>query len=336
MPVYNAQAYLPMAIESILKQDFTDFELIILNDGSQDDSLAIIKQYQSRDNRIVLISRENAGIVRSLNEAISHAKGQWVARMDADDYALPNRFSEQLRVIQDTQADICGSAIEFIGDINNKAQHYPLSDWDIKTGLLFGTTFAHPSVVMRKSMIKQLQYRETYQGAEDYDLWVRAMQANIKMANTDKALLQYRIHEQQASSVKNKKQQALTQEIRYESIPIIAKHTGLSETALRELVALKESGTRPIKFEEILTTLTALKACSQDSGASIFASSIGLYFYAASRTSQIAMYWGKWCKINQKKGLVLWFALPLLLMRILRISPNQFFFMALQKFYLKW
>src|SRR6185369_4386478 len=115
LPVYNGEKYLAEAIDSILGQTLTDFELIIIDDGSTDNSLAILKQYKQRDNRIRLIARENRNLATTLNDLIDLAQGEWVARMDQDDIALPHRFEKQLQWLEQTGADICGSSIRFFG-----------------------------------------------------------------------------------------------------------------------------------------------------------------------------------------------------------------------------
>ena len=97
MSVYNGEKYLVKAIESILNQTYTKFEFIIVNDGSSDNSLKIIKEFMKKDNRIILINRENKGLPYSLNEGISIAKGKYIARMDADDISLSERFEKQIK-----------------------------------------------------------------------------------------------------------------------------------------------------------------------------------------------------------------------------------------------
>ena len=102
----------PQLYESILNQTYKDFELIIINDGSADNSLEIIEKYKQLDKRIVVISRENKGLIKSLNEAIEQSKGSYIARMDADDISLPTRFEEQLKFMKDEKLDMCGSWVE--------------------------------------------------------------------------------------------------------------------------------------------------------------------------------------------------------------------------------
>ena len=101
MPVYNAEEYLDEAIQSILDQTFIDFEFIIINDGSLDSSLEIIRQFERQDERILLLDKNNDGIVEALNFGLSIAKGKYIARMDSDDIAYPNRFEEKLKAFGD-------------------------------------------------------------------------------------------------------------------------------------------------------------------------------------------------------------------------------------------
>ena len=115
MPVYNAKRYLEEAIESILGQTFRDFEFLIIDDGSTDRSLAILKRYAAQDARIRLSSRTNAGYVVRLNEMLHQARGDLVARMDADDVALPERFAQQVEFLRShPEVDVVGGAQERI------------------------------------------------------------------------------------------------------------------------------------------------------------------------------------------------------------------------------
>ena len=112
LPVFNGDKYLSEAIESILNQTYINFEFIIINDGSTDGSLTIIENYRVKDNRIVVISRENKGLIASLNEGIRIANGGYIARMDQDDLSLPTRLEEQVKFMDSNQLDICGTYVQ--------------------------------------------------------------------------------------------------------------------------------------------------------------------------------------------------------------------------------
>jgi len=207
MPVYNAQRYVFEAIESILKQTFTDFEFLIYNDASTDTSREIILSFQ--DPRIRLIdSPTNTGYVKHLNHGLQQAKGEYIARMDADDIAHPDRFMLQLHYLnQHPKTAVCGSWIEFMGSKNGILE-YPVNHHDIVTHLfLFGNALAHPAVMMRKSVFTdhQVSYDETLEPAEDYDLWNR-ISTLAQLHNIPLALLKYRVHDQNESVVKKAKQ----------------------------------------------------------------------------------------------------------------------------------
>lgn len=189
MPAFNAENYVHEAIESVLNQDFKDFEFIIINDGSTDNTENIIKSFD--DERIILISRENKGIVESLNEGIALAKGEYVARMDADDICFPHRFSTQLSYMKENQLDLCGSDIILTED--NYIRRYPVQDGDIKLMLCFDCFFAHPTVMAKSEVLKKTPYPKV--ACEDYALWCQLALQNVKMGNIPEVLLRYRIHD---------------------------------------------------------------------------------------------------------------------------------------------
>ncbi len=207
MSVYNADQYLDEAIESILTQTYKDFEFIIINDGSIDTSFDIIKKYAKQDARILVISRENRGLIASLNEGILQAKGKYIVRMDADDISISTRLEEQLQFMENnSDIGISGTAVIFFNE-NQKEHIWRLASKDktIKTELLFSSSFAHPTVIMRKELV--LKYRLFYDKyfiyAEDYALWVSMVEIT-KMANLSKPLLKYRVLENSITREANK------------------------------------------------------------------------------------------------------------------------------------
>ena len=214
LPVYNGEKYLAEAIDSILVQSFTNFELIIIDDGSIDNSLSILKHYHSLDTRIHLVTRENRNLVATLNESIDLARGEWIARMDQDDISLPNRFERQMQWLQKSKADICGSWVRYFGGSDRRTWRGYESDDAIKMDMLFKNPFAHPSVMMRTHLVKKLKYDPRSEMAEDYDLWVRAAQAGLKMTNVPEVLLMYRRHDFQISVKSSLAQQNVSGEIR--------------------------------------------------------------------------------------------------------------------------
>lgn len=202
MPVYNTAKYLSQAIDSILNQNFIDFEFIIIDDCSTDGSLDIIKNYS--DERIILIENEiNKGYVYGLNYALSFAKGKYIARMDSDDISLPHRFKRQFHLLENNAwVTICGSLMEKIH--NSELINYPTSHNEIKVKFLENSCLAHPTVMFRKSFIieNNLIYDEYMTPAEDYDLWTKMATCNAFFLNIPERLVKYRIHKNQISNVK--------------------------------------------------------------------------------------------------------------------------------------
>jgi len=209
MPVYNAAHYLPEAIESILNQTFSDFEFVIINDGSADESAEILDHYRQRDTRINIYQQENKGVTASLNRGLSLARGKHIARQDADDVSLPERFEKQVDYLKhNLQIGVVGCAINLIngqGRIigSNSFQTNPdLLEWV----LLFGSPLAHPSVMMRTEIVNKIGgYSMKYATAQDYDLWGR-LSKHTKFANLSEHLVCYRVHAD-AISIKSKTKQ---------------------------------------------------------------------------------------------------------------------------------
>ncbi|HWB24567.1 MAG TPA: glycosyltransferase [Chitinophagaceae bacterium] len=205
MPVYNAGNYLRASIESILGQSQGDFEFLIFNDASTDNSLDIIKSYN--DSRIKIIdSPVNTGYLKHLNHGLQLARGKYIARMDADDISLPQRFEEQVKYLrQNPSVKIVGSYItvfaEQAGDI--KIIKYPTLPGKIKWHAIKGTPLAHPAVMLDKKCLLQLEefYKEEYYPSEDYEFWTRLLE-KCNIGNIPQPLLKYRSHEMQTSSVK--------------------------------------------------------------------------------------------------------------------------------------
>ncbi|MFM6983494.1 MAG: glycosyltransferase family 2 protein [Chitinophagaceae bacterium] len=205
LPVYNAASFLNEAIDSLLSQTFTDFELLIYDDGSTDNSRSIIDTYQ--DSRIVRhYSDTNEGLIAVLNKGLSEAKGKYIARMDADDICLPSRFKLQFEFMEShPELGISGTQLKLIH--NNEPLTRPTTDSALRWWFFRGSPFAHPSVILRTSLIRehQLSFNRKAYVAEDYDLWWK-MAFFCKMANLSEVLVLYRIHPSQESSAKSDQQ----------------------------------------------------------------------------------------------------------------------------------
>lgn len=195
MSVYNSEKYLSEAIESILNQTYRNFEFIIINDGSTDKSLEIIKNYAQQDSKIFLISRGNRGLVASLNEGMKKARGKYIVRMDADDISLSARIEKQVEFME-TNPDIvlCGTAAIVFDDKIQKKWKVFEDEKMIKAELLFSSPFIHPSIIMRKDLILKynLFYNKKFLHTEDLELWNRISNYGLKMANINEILFKYR------------------------------------------------------------------------------------------------------------------------------------------------
>ncbi len=198
MSVYNAEKYLKEAIESILNQTFQDFEFIIVNDCSTDRSGVILNDYEKRYSSITLINnQENIGLTKNLNSAIALSKGEYIARMDADDISEINRFERQieyLRVHEDI--DILGA---FSNDINESGEVFrtrttPVKHKDIIKMLPKLCPISHPTVMFKKSSLEKIGfYNEKYRTSQDLEMWYRAAGAGLKFGNVPEYLFKYRM-----------------------------------------------------------------------------------------------------------------------------------------------
>lgn len=210
MSVYNSEKYLNKAIESILKQTYTNLEFIIINDGSTDSSLKIIRKYLNIDNRIKLIDNiENKGLIYSLNKGIELSKGKYIARMDADDISSKHRIKEQVEFMESNRDIIlCGtSSIIFLdGKEYIRKRINILSDYEkVKANSIFECSFVHPSVILRSDIIKKenFNYKEDYKHAEDFGLWAELI-PKYKVFNINKPLIRYRITKRSLTREANK------------------------------------------------------------------------------------------------------------------------------------
>lgn len=205
LPVYNGERFLEIAVNSILQQSFKNFEFIIIDDGSSDKTSVILNYLKRSDSRIEVISRENRGLVFSLNEAVSIANGRYIARMDADDIAMPQRFGRQFDFLENHPDHVCvGSDVELIDSSGRKLTVWKqlADDHSIQTEALRGhTTICHPSVMMRTQAIRTVGgYHAEMYPAEDLDLWLKLGEVG-KLANINEVLLRYRIHSNSISAL---------------------------------------------------------------------------------------------------------------------------------------
>ena len=228
MSVFNGERYLNASVDSILGQTFRDFEFIIINDGSPDNTAEILGSYS--DPRIIIVNNEvHVGLTKSLNKGLKLAKGKYIARMDADDISLPRRFEKQVAFMDATpEVGVCGTWLEAFCVDKRYICSYPEHHDDISAGMLFGGTIGHPTVMIRKESILTLNefYNEELACTQDAEYWARLGGLGVKLANICEVLLKYRIHESSVSKVYNQLQKSLAAKV----IMLQLKGLGLDPT----------------------------------------------------------------------------------------------------------
>jgi len=241
LPVYNAERFVGEAVESILQQTFGDFELLLLDDGSTDGTGAILERYAC-DPRVRVIHQANAGLIATLNRGLAEARGLLIARMDADDISLPDRFARQVAFLEShPRVAVVGGAARCIkedGEFVNALDwstwpaglHHPCEPADVRKAMENYSALVHPAVLMRREAVREVGgYRSAFVAAEDYDLWLRLADRH-DLANLNDVVLLYRLHPNQVSA-----QKCLQQSISTRGAQLSAKvrRAGLGDPAER-------------------------------------------------------------------------------------------------------
>ncbi len=247
MPVYNVARYLPEAVESILDQTFGDFEFVIVDDGSTDDSLAILKRYAEQDARIYLIEQENTGATVALSRGLRKCSGFYLARMDADDIAFPERLAKQVTFL-DANPDVlaCGTGVASIDPLGVPLRVSPeiyCAHDEIFRSLMRGNGQAmmHPTLMARQSALETVGgYDDQYRTAQDLDLFLRLGEVGT-LANLPEVLLKYRHHLSSANYAKQRMQ------VENKRLLLLAAHARQGLSAPPEIEAA-ESPRKPCEF----------------------------------------------------------------------------------------
>ncbi len=251
MPVYNGERFLASAIESVLTQSFADFEFLIINDGSTDRSVEIIQNYP--DPRIRIVHQENRGVAEALRMGIQLARGEYVARMDADDECVPERLALQKKVL-DEHPEVClvhgmHDLIDGSGKVVRKNCGLPRTDKQTKWLLLWGNIISHPTVMLRMTSLKAngLNFRPETNGAEDFDLWNRLSEKGV-FYYLPTVLLRYRMHAGSVNRLDRGRRQmqayqlVLRENFNRYGLPLSSKQT-------EELAVLSgQTGTNPLTY----------------------------------------------------------------------------------------
>lgn len=200
MPTYNVENYIKEAVESILNQDYGDFELLVVDDHSTDRTIDIVKDFN--DPRIKIMENEcTVGVADNLNRGLSIIDSEYVARMDGDDISLPQRLSVQVGFMErHPDIDLCSCAMELFGE-REEVWVRESNPEKVKVSALFFSPVLHASSLWRHQSFENhnLRYRQDFVPAEDYDLWTRALMAGLRLTNLPDVLYRYRIRPGQAT-----------------------------------------------------------------------------------------------------------------------------------------
>lgn len=214
MPCFNAARWLPRTLATLARQDYPDFEIVAVDDGSTDATGAVLEAHAASDPRIRVIRiARNVGIVGALNRGLDEARGEFIARIDADDEALPQRLSVQVQFLQRHDLGLCGSWFVEFGQGISRAVNWPHEEAAVRAVLLFQNPICHPTVLARRRLFERFRYREDQRLAEDYDLFSRAS-AEFRLALVPQVLLRYRRHSGQATQAQREAMEAVTRRIR--------------------------------------------------------------------------------------------------------------------------
>ena len=267
MPVYNGAAFIGEAIRSILQQTYRNFELIVVNDGSTDATGQIINRIN--DPRIRHIDRaENKGLAFSRNEALLHSTGKYVAILDSDDIALPNRLSEQVAFLEvHPDYAMVGSWVQPINADGTRAGQvwqYAIAHAQIAAGLLLHNQFAQPSVMLRRKMVPEEGYHHAFPPAEDYELWTRIAR-KAKVANLPEPLTLYRLHGGNISTVKDTVIKEKDSIIRANQLKFLLMDFTLRDAHMYEAMIAK-GGKDVYNKQEVLQLLDRMLKANQTKG----------------------------------------------------------------------
>ena len=245
MPAYNAGRYLSQAIESVLAQTWQDFELIVIDDGSTDNTLEIARKYEAREERMKVYTQPNRGFAETLHRGFELAASEWVFRMDADDRMHPNRIERQIAFLAEhPELDVASSLVlhidgenRVIGRDNSKLFTHEAVQKLVAANELIG--FCHPAAVVRKSAVMAVGgYRKQFWPAEDIDLWNRLAEKGYKMLVQPEYLLDYRMH---GSSASISGARVARQKVRWLKDCMLRRRSGQLEQDLESFLASQRS-----------------------------------------------------------------------------------------------
>lgn len=239
MPAYNAEAYIGEAIQSVLTQTESDFELLVVDDCSTDGTSDVVCQFD--DPRIRLIENpHNLGLAESLHQSMPLCRGEFIARMDNDDICEPDRLARQVSFLRaHSDIGLVGGAIHIFGDaaIQAHTHVFPLEHEDIRATLLFYCALAHPTLMFRRDVVARglVAYSDEYRHADDYHLWSRLL-TQVRAANLPECVLRYRLHAHQTRSAHADRQYAVSVRVRKGLLDQVGVRWSEEDIALHESI----------------------------------------------------------------------------------------------------
>lgn len=273
LPAYNAALYLRDSLDSIMRQAFKDFDVLLIDDGSMDDTSKIAIEYSNIDRRIKYYKNEkNIGLIKTLNKGLSIAKGEYIVRMDADDIMFDDRLYKQVKYMDSNpECFVCGGQMEYIGGLTGMAPILPQKYEDLLYLSLINCPLYHPTTIIRNSAIKQfgLKYNDSYKHAEDYKFWSDIIFSHPNsIANIKDVVLFYRISNNQITAKYSDEQDLISKIVRRENVQHVLVPYGikLPEVVNCEIIEKVSSLIRKehIDAAEILTLVLCMLYMSME------------------------------------------------------------------------
>ena len=273
LPAYNAALYLRDSLDSIMRQAFKDFDVLLIDDGSMDDTSKIAIEYSNIDRRIKYYKNEkNIGLIKTLNKGLSLAKGEYIVRMDADVIMFDDRLYKQVKYMDSNpECFVCGGQMEYIGGLTGMAPILPQKYEDLLYLSLINCPLYHPTTIIRNSAIKQfgLKYNDSYKHAEDYKFWSDIIFSHPNsIANIKDVVLFYRISNNQITAKYSDEQDLISKIVRRENVQHVLVPYGikLPEVVNCEIIEKVSSLIRKehIDAAEILTLVLCMLYMSME------------------------------------------------------------------------
>lgn len=273
LPAYNAALYLRDSLDSIMRQAFKDFDVLLIDDGSMDDTSKIAIEYSNIDRRIKYYKNEkNIGLIKTLNKGLSLAKGEYIVRMDADDIMFDDRLYKQVKYMDSNpECFVCGGQMEYIGGLTGMAPILPQKYEDLLYLSLINCPLYHPTTIIRNSAIKQfgLKYNDSYKHAEDYKFWSDIIFSHPNsIANIKDVVLFYRISNNQITAKYSDEQDLISKIVKRENVQHVLVPYGikLPEVVNCEIIEKVSSLIRKehIDAAEILTLVLCMLYMSME------------------------------------------------------------------------